>query len=614
MKKNLFVTLLMSCWAIALQAVSIQHLEPAFWWTGMHNPELQILVHGPNISASQVSIDYPGVTLKEVVRVENPNYLFLYLNVSEQAQPGQMQIRFREGKKTLVKDYFLLPRSQKVGAQGFDSHDVMYLITPDRFSDGDQSNNLPEAKIDRSNQWSRHGGDIRGVINHLDYLKDLGITSVWLNPVVKNKPTIYHGYAINDFYAIDPCYGTMDEYVEFIDKTHERGMKVVMDMIFNHCGDDHWWMNDLPTGDWLTNNNQYVGCNHNKWTVVDPYASPSEKKGFHEGWFSEYMPDLNGANRHLGTYLIQNSIWWIEHTRIDGIRQDTHPYANPDFMSKWCKAVMDEYPDFNIVGETWYPVGPAFTAWWQQDSEHSGAYNSHLKTVMDFNLMFTCQTAFDDATKHDEQHSTGVFKLYEALAQDFLYKDRNNILVFLDNHDVSRFNHIGDRGLSKFQQGMAFLMTTRGIPQIYYGCELMMVGEKKDGDGQLRKDFPGGWSSDSRNAFTAEGRTAEENAAFDYLRKLLHWRRSCKAVTEGTLMHYIPGFDDGTYVYARTKDDQIVLVVLNGSDKDQKLGSARFVDVLQGRTTGVDVITGQTHNIAETIDIPARGTMILELK
>lgn len=618
MKQSILSTLLVAlsilCGANASAAApEIQHLEPAFWWVGMHNPELQILLHGPGISTARVEVDYPGVTLHETVQVESPNYLFLYLTLDADIKPGQMTIRVTQGKRTKVISYPLLERNAKVGAQGFDSHDVMYLITPDRFSDGDVANNLPEAKVDRTNAWVRHGGDIRGVINHLDYLSDLGITSVWLNPVVSNAPHIYHGYAINDFYNIDPCYGTLDEYIEFVDKTHDHGMKVVMDMIFNHCGGDHWWMNDLPTSDWLNNHNQYVGCNHNKWTVVDPYASPSEKRGFHDGWFSDYMPDLNGSNRHLATYLIQNSIWWIEYTRIDGIRQDTHPYADPQFMSRWCKAINDEYPQFNIVGETWYPVSPAFTAWWQKGSTLSPDYESNLKTVMDFNLMFVSQTAFDDVSKQNEQHSTGLFKIYESLAQDFLYADPNQLLVFLDNHDVSRFNHQGDRGLSKFKQGMAFLMTTRGIPQIYYGCELMMHGEKSEGDGFIRKDFPGGFAGDQRDAFTAAGRTADENAAHDYLQRLLKWRRQCPAVTEGSLMHYIPDNDNGCYVYARTKGQQTILVVLNGSDSDQCLDLARYADILQGRTSGTDVITGAPLNFASGLPIEARGTLILDL-
>lgn len=594
-------------------AIDVQHFEPAFWWTGMHQKQVQLLLHGNNISASSISVDYPGVTINEINKVENPNYLFVYLTVSDEAQPGTVVFTLQQGKKKMKKEWKLLERNKKVGAQGFDSHDVMYLITPDRFSDGDQTNNFPEARVNRKSPWARHGGDIRGVINHLDYLQDLGLTAIWLNPVVKNSPRCYHGYAINDFYTIDPCYGTMDEYIEFIDKAHDKGMKVVMDMIFNHSGGDHWWMKDLPSKDWYNNNSEYIGCNHNKWTVMDPYAAPSDRKGFTNGWFTPDMPDLNQQNRFVHDYLIQNSIWWIEYTRIDGIRQDTHPYADYQFMSDWCKAVNDEYPEFNITGETWYPVGPGFTAWWQKDSKLSKS-QSNLKTSMDFNLMFVCQDAFDKRSHYDEQHSTGIFKLYEALSQDFLYENPNSLLVFLDNHDVSRFNHEGDGGVTKFKQGMTFLLTTRGIPQIYYGCELLMHGPKSEGDGSIRKDFPGGWPGDERDAFTKEGRTAEENEAHDYLQALLKWRKTCPAVSEGSLMHYAPGYDGGCYVYTRTLGEQIIMVVLSGTDNEQILDVKYYQDAMKGRTRAIDCLTGEEYDFSKNIVVPGRGTVLVELK
>lgn len=594
-------------------AIDVQHFEPAFWWTGMHQKQVQLLLHGNNISASSISVDYPGVTINEVNKVENPNYLFVYVTVSDEAQPGTVVFTLQQGKKKIKKEWTLLERNKKTGAQGFTSEDVMYLITPDRFADGDDANNFPEARINRKSPWARHGGDIRGVINHLDYLDDLGVTAIWLNPVVKNSARCYHGYAINDFYTIDPCYGSMDEYIEFVDKTHAKGMKVVMDMIFNHCGGDHWWMSDLPTGDWCNNHNEYIGCNHNKWTVMDPYAAPSDRKGFTDGWFTRDMPDLNQQNRFVHDYLIQNSIWWIEYTRIDGIRQDTHPYADYQFMSDWCKAVTEEYPDFNIVGETWYPVGPGFTAWWQKDSKLSKT-QSNLKTSMDFNLLFVCQDAFDKRSHYDEQHSTGIFKIYEALSQDFLYENPNNLLVFLDNHDVSRFNHVGDGGVTKFKQGMTFLMTTRGIPQIYYGCELLMHGPKSEGDGSIRKDFPGGWKGDERDAFTREGRTAEENEAHDYLQALLKWRKTCPAVSRGSLMHYAPGYDGGCYVYTRTLGDQIIMVVLSGTDEEQVLDVKYYQDAMQGRTRAIDCLTGKEYDFSKNIVVPGRGTVLVELK
>jgi glycosidase len=613
LKRVTLITALFVAYVVNASAMDITHVDPPFWWTDMKNTELQIMVYGENISDSKVSINYPGVKVKEIVSVESPNYLFIYLNITESAEPGIMNIEFIEGKKKTIQPYELKTRNPKPGALGFTTADVLYLITPDRFANGDPSNdNLEGAVANRERSGSRHGGDIRGIINNLDYLEDLGITTIWLNPVQKNGPNTYHGYAITDFYEIDPRYGTDKEYIEMIDKTHNRGMKVVMDMIFNHSGSSHWWMMDLPTSDWLNFNNTYVQTNHNKWSVVDVHAPESEKKHFVDGWFSRGMPDLNQRNRHVATYLIQNSIWWIEYARIDGIRQDTHPYADYDFMARWCKEVTDEYPNFNIVGESWYPSGPGFTAWWQRNSKVNNS-NSYLKTVMDFNLTFICQQAFVDENEPSDGKSKGLFKIYESLAQDFLYTDLKNILIFLDNHDLGRFSLQEDTDLRKYKQGIAFLLTTRGIPQIYYGTEILMTGTKESGDGNIRKDFPGGWKEDPVNAFNAEGRTPKQNEAWDYMQKLLHWRIRNKAITEGNLIHYAPN-NNGCYVYARIKDDKTALVILNGSNNDQLLSMDRYRDVIGSYTKGVDVITGQVLDVTSQINVPARGVFVMDLK
>ena len=616
MKKLKGVTLITALFIACLvdaSGVDITHIDPPFWWTGMKNTELQIMVYGKNISDSKVSINYPGVNVKEIVSVENPNYLFIYLNITGSAKPGIMNIEFSEGKKKTIQPYELKSRNPKPGAQGFTTADVLYLITPDRFANGDPSNdNLEGAIVNRERSGSRHGGDIRGIINNFDYLQDLGITTIWLNPVQKNGPNTYHGYAITDFYETDPRYGTNEEYIEMIDKAHNRGMKVVMDMIFNHCGSTHWWMTDLPSQDWINFNNTFVQTNHSKWSVVDVHAPESEKKLFVDGWFNRGMPDLNQRNSHVATYLIQNSIWWIEYTRIDGIRQDTYPYADYEFMARWCREVANEYPDFNIVGESWYPSGPGFTAWWQRNSKVSNS-NSYLKTVMDFNLTFICQQAFVDENGTSDGKSKGLFKIYESLAQDFLYTDLKNILIFLDNHDLGRFSLQEDTDLKKYKQGIAFLLTTRGIPQIYYGTEIVMTGTKESGDGNIRKDFPGGWKEDTVNAFNAKGRTPKQNEAWDYMQKLLHWRKQNKAITEGNLIHYAPN-NSGCYVYARIKDDKTALVILNGSNKDQLLSMDRYKDVISSYTKGVDVITGQELDVTSQITVPARGVFVMDLK
>ena len=597
------------------QAVEIQHLDPPCWWVGMKNTQLQIMVHGPEISKSSVDIRYPGVTVKEIVKTENPNYLFIYLDIAPDTKPGKMNIRFKNGRDKLVYEYELLPRSTKEGAKGFTSADVLYLITPDRFANGDPSNDtIGGARMNRARSGARHGGDIKGVTDNLDYIRDLGVTAIWLNPVQENNANTYHGYAITDFYNVDPRFGTMEEYIEMIDKAHQNGLKVVMDMIFNHCGSSHWWMKDLPTGDWLNFDNTFVPTSHQKWTQVDPHAAPSEKKLFTDGWFNRGMPDLNQRNPLVADYLIQTSTWWIEYARIDGIRQDTHPYMDAEFAARWCKATMEEYPQFNITGETWYPVGSGFPAWWQKNSPFS-PQNSHLTSVMDFNLAFIVPAAFVDTNIPDDGKAQGLFNIYVSMANDFLYPDPNSVLVFLDNHDLGRFSTVEDVGLDKYRQGVAFILTTRGIPQIYYGTELLFTGTKQQGDGVIRKDMPGGWEGDERSVFTAEGRTPQENEAYDYMSRILNWRKGSEAVKSGSMIQYAPLHDHGDcYVYARIKGNETVLVVLNGSDKDAEIDMSRYSDVIKDFTKGTDVISEVTLDLTQTLFVPARGTYIFELK
>lgn len=611
MKKLLFIVLLAISYSISAFAAEISRMEPAFWWVGMKNPNLQIMVYGKNIGKSQVQFDYPGVTLKETAQVENPNYLFLYLEIAPDAQPGTMQFQFKEGKKTIKKSYELKLRdNQPVGIQGFDTSDVLYLIMPDRFANGDASNdNWDGVNVNREDPNARHGGDLKGISEHLDYVSDLGVTAIWLNPVLENKMPggSYHGYATTDFYKVDQRFGSNEEYCNLINQIHDKGMKVVMDIIYNHCGSSHWWMNDLPCSDWLNHQDGFVQTTHNLYTVVDIHAPKSDVEGTNKGWFVPEMPDMNQQNPHLATYLIQNSIWWIEYSQIDGIRHDTHPYVDFDFLAKWCKAVDDEYPQFNIVGESWYH-NSAPLAWWQRNSK-VGPQQSNLQTVMDFTLMHTCEEAF----KIGLEESSPLRRIYEHIALDFLYEDIDNILVFLDNHDTSRFFKAGETDLSRYKQLVSLLLTTRGIPQLYYGSEILMYGEKPEGDGLLRKDFPGGWAGDAVNAFTKEGRTELQNEAWDYMQKLLQWRKTSKPVTEGKLIHYAPNYDDACYVYARISGDETALVILNGSEAEQTLSAANYQDVLNGYTKGKNVITGEIINLADGIKISSKGTLVFDL-
>ncbi|MDR2145042.1 MAG: glycoside hydrolase family 13 protein [Tannerella sp.] len=595
-------------------------MEPAFWWAGMKNPELQIMVYGKDIARADVQFDYPGVRLKETVRTGNPNYLFIYLEIGKEARPGLIKFTFTNvetgrAPSPQTKTFELKPRSTTIGAQGFNPSDVLYLIMPDRFANGDPSNDVwDDEAIDRNEPFARHGGDLAGIRAHLDYLENLGVTTLWLNPVQENKMNgtgkykSYHGYAITDFYSVDKRLGTNEEYRQLIENIHQRGMKIVMDMIFNHCGSKHWWMNDLPCADWLNHQEGFVPTTHNLYAVMDVHAPPSEIAAMTDGWFVPTMPDLNQRNRLLADYLIQNSIWWIEYARIDGIRHDTHPYADFDFLANWNRRVLEEFPDFNIVGEAWY-LHSAPLSWWQRNSKLNGK-QSNLKTSMDFSLMAAYNQAFDI---HSTEHNPWR-KVYEIIAQDFLYEDLDNLLVFLDNHDLSRFLKAGETGLERYKQALAFLLTTRGIPQVYYGTEILMTGEKKDGDGNLRKDFPGGWQGDSVNAFTANGRTALQNEAHDYLQKLLQWRKTNPAVAGGKLIHYAPDGQTECYVYARIKDNHKVLVILNGSGKEQILSPGKYVEVLGDAALGKDVVSDKMIDLGKEIPVPAKGLFILELE
>jgi glycosidase len=587
--------------------IVITRVEPENWWIGMKKTELQILVYGPGIAECKLAINYPGVTLKEVAKTENPNYLFVYVNIAKVTKPGKVPLRFTNGQEKFTYSYPLKVRDDKTGALGFDAADVLYLITPDRFANGKPENdNLEDVSVNRENPNARHGGDLEGVAKHLDYLKDLGITTVWLNPIQENKMRggSYHGYAITDYYKVDPRFGSNEEFRALTKTIHNKGMKMVMDMVLNHCGSSHWWMNDLPSKDWINNGGVFMQTNHATVSVMDIHASPTERNTFLNGWFTRGMPDLNQKNRHLATYLIQNSIWWIEYARIDGIRQDTYSYLDFDFLARWNKEIYAEYPNFNIVGETWYNKSTS-SAWWQKNSLLSKK-DPYLKTAMDFSLTFILQKAFESKT--DNNYLNDIF---EDIAQDFIYPDPYHILTFLDNHDLSRFNRKDETDLKRYKQGLAFLLTMRGIPQIYYGTEVLMTGTKEEGDGRLRKDFPGGWRGDSTDQFAKSGRTAMQNDAWDYLQKLLQWRKTSDAITKGKMIHYAPR--DGVYVYGRIKDNHTVMVILNSANKDQTVKMDRFTDLTGNYAIGHDIITSQTIDIKNEITLPANGEYILDL-
>ncbi len=611
MKKTISLTLLFFL-SLSIYAQQLK-VEPAFWWSGMQEPELQLMVTGKNIASFRASVSSNEVYLKEAVTLESPNYQVLYLDISN-ARPGKFDIVFTNGKNNVTYTYELKKRDpERLNMESFNSSDVLYLIMPDRFANGDPSNDqIPMRmpyKVDRNNPNARHGGDLKGISDRLDYLSDLGVTAIWLNPVLENdmEGGSYHGYATTDYYKVDPRFGTNEEYKKLIADAHSKGMKVVMDMIFNHCGSDHPWMSDIPSTDWFNNLGEYVQTSHMKEMYFDNYASEYDKKKMTDGWFVPTMPDLNQRNRHVAKYLIQNSIWWIEYSGVDGIRQDTYPYADYDMMIDWVKAVEKEYLNYNIVGEAWLnnPIGTAF---WQRDSKLNNRKDTQLKSVMDFRFMGLSHSAFFEETT---EWNGGLHGIYDHMTYDYIYPDIYNVLRFLDNHDTDRFLKEYPTDLSGWKQGIAFLLTMPGTPQLYYGTELLMHGNKSRSDGDIRLDVPGGWPGDATNHFTREGRDDIQNEAFDYLSKLLKWRRGNDIIAKGKMKHYV--LQKGVYVYERYLGDKSVLVFMNGTSKDVTINLDRYAESFKGKKSGLDILKNRKIVLNNALDLSSKEILVLEM-
>ncbi|MGB3544097.1 glycoside hydrolase family 13 protein, partial [Rubrivirga sp.] len=548
------VRLLLFLFPLVALSQTVERVEPAFWWAGMTHPEHQILLYGEDVGSARVTlVPYDGVSLDAVTAVASPNYLFLSLTLEPGVQPGTLRFDL-EGDGVQSLEYELRERTRAPGsyAQGFSSEDVIYLMMPDRFANGDVSNDAVPGYLegaDRSNPNARHGGDFEGVRQRLDYLEDLGMTAIWFTPIFENNMTpeygAYHGYAATDMYATDPRFGTTEEFTALVDDVHGRGMKVIMDMIHNHIGDRHWWMADPPTADWVHSWEEYGQTNYTGAAAIDPYASDVDRDQLVNGWFVREMPDLDQSNPLLAQYLLQNTVWWIEHTGVDGIRMDTYLYPDKEYMARWSRYVLDEYPTFNIVGESWVNNVP-HEAYWQDDFRASGdGYDSELPSVTDFPLSFAMRGGF--------LPGGNVYEVYETLAQDHVYPAPNDLVTFFDNHDLDRAYGDAD-DLSALTLGTAFQLTTRGIPQIYYGTEIAMPnGPRTGGDGFKRLDMPGGWPDDDRSVFLEADRTPREQAAFDVVRSLTRWRQTADVVHHGRLTQFIPR--DGVYVYFRWDDD-----------------------------------------------------------
>lgn len=593
---------------IYAQSVSIEKVEPPIWWVGMANSNLQLLVYGENISLTKPVIDYEGVTVSSVSTVQSPNYLFINLEISKTAKPGNLKILFNNDKgQKLVYDYPLKTKKQRnITGQTVDASDVIYLITPDRFANGDISNDSTDdtiEKADRTNPDGRHGGDIKGIVNHLDYIQELGVTTLWLNPFLENdQPKYsYHGYGISDFYTTDSRFGSNKDFNNLVDLSHQRGMKVIMDQVFNHCGSGHWWMNDLPSKDWLNQWETFTLSNFTNIAASDPHVSKSDYNLFTKGWFDTNLPDLNLENPFLATYLIQNSIWWIEYSNLDGIRMDTYPYPDKKVMAKWIQTIKAEYPNFYIVAETWEAKASSLS-YWNNGGVNNDGYISHVNSVCDYPLYYAMLNAFG---KEDN-----IYKIYETLAEDFVYGDAFNNKIFNGNHDVGRLFTLLNNDIDKLKLSMAFILTTRGIPQLYYGDELLFGGDKPDG--QLRKDFPGGWVSDKRNAFTQEGRTTQENETYNYISSILNWRKNAVEIHKGKLKHFQPL--ENIYVYFRYTDTESTMIIINNSKNpinDYSLG--RYKESLVGYSSGKDIITNAKFTSLKTINLKANSALIIKL-
>ena len=603
--------------AVSMNAASkIDKIEPSFWYVGMKSPELQLMVYGKNISSCDVSVNYPGVNLSSIVKLESPNYLLVYLTLDKDVKAGNIELTFTQGNKKEIKYYELKTRAKK-GAEriGFDSSDVLYMLMPDRFANGNVANDndktLSPSAADRKDPNARHGGDLAGIEKHLDYFNELGVTALWFTPVLENSMTggSYHGYATTNYYKVDPRLGTNDEYKNLIDNAHNKGLKIVMDMIFNHCGSEHPWLIDMPSHDWFNfpdYKKNFVQTSYKVMPHVDPYASDYDFKTMNDGWFVRSMPDLNQKNPHVLRYLIQNSFWWIEYAGIDGIRMDTYPYADFDGMAEWMKELNEEYPNFNVVGESWV-TEPAYTAYWQKDSKLSAPRNSHLKTVMDFSFYDKINQAKNEESTEDWK---GLNRIYNNFVYDYLYPNPSSVMAFLDNHDTNRFLEDGN-DIAELKQAVTLLLTIPRIPQLYYGTEIMMNGRKNVSDGYVRKDFPGGWAGDAQNAFTREGRTPIQNEIFDYISKLLHWRKDNAVISEGTMKHFIP--QNGIYVYVRSFEGKAAMVIHNGTNKEQVLPIKHYNEVLNNATTGKDIISEKNIDLTKDITLNPKQSMIIEL-
>lgn len=599
--------------SVQAQDYRIEHLEPPFWWTGMRHKTVQLMVHGKQIADLAPSVKYRGVRIAKVTRVANKNYLFIDLEIGAAARPGAFDLTFGTGKQALRHSYQLLAREPGSAERaGFSSKDTIYEIMPDRFANGDPTNDsiagMPD-KLDRAGGNARHGGDIAGIIGRLDYIAGMGFTQIWPTPLVENNMPgySYHGYAATDHYRIDARYGTNDDFKRLVAEAKKRGMGIIQDVVLSHIGSSHWWMKDLPSPDWTTHGGSFVPTRHHRVAVQDPYGSKADKENFTTGWFGPSMPDMNQTNPLVANYLIQNNIWWVEYAGLSGLRLDTYGYSDGAFLTEYTRRVMAEYPKLNLVGEEWH-ISPAVVSRWQKGKRNFDGYTSSLTSLMDFPMAEAMRTALAG-----KEPTMGLTHVYETLSQDYLYPDPGQLVLFEGNHDVARMFSVVGEDLDMYKMNLAWLLTMPRIPQLYYGTEVLMtstVGERDDPS--YRRDFPGGWAGDKADAFSGAGLTAQQREAQAFVRKLVTWRKSQSVIHSGKMMQF--GAQDGTYVYFRYDGNKKVMVAMNKNAAVAVLPVARFSEMLGGVKAGVDVISGKSFALDTALTLPARATVILELQ
>lgn len=598
--------------APAAQGPAIAHMEPPFWWAGMQQRELQLMVHGDNIAELEPSLDYPGVRIARTIRVPSRNYLFIDLALDPQVRPGQVDIVFKGATRTVSHPYRLLAREPgSRERQGFSSKDAIYQIMPDRFANAlpgnDNVDGMPD-KADRKGGLGRHGGDIQGIIDHLDYVAGMGFTQLWPTPLIENNSPgfSYHGYAATDLYRIDPRYGSNDDFRRLSGEARKHGIGIIQDVVLSHIGAHHWWMKDLPTPDWVNYPDRFTPTHHYHTAVQDPYASREDADNFTRGWFVKSMPDLNQSNPLVANYLIQNNIWWIEYASLSGLRIDTFGYSDGAFLTEYTRRLMDEYPNLNLVGEEWNTKVPV-VARWQRGKVNFDGYRAYTPSLMDFPVAEAMRGALAD------KKGGNVFnEVYETLSLDYLYPEPSNLVLFADNHDMSRIYSVVHEDFDKYRMAMIFMMTAPRIPQFYTGDEILMTsatGERNDAT--YRTPFPGGWAGDRVNAFTGTGLKPKERAAQEFVRKLANWRKGQPVIHHGRMMHFGP--QDNTWVYFRYDDKKKVLVAFNNNAKEMALDTARFREMLAGVAGGVDVLTGKAYDLREKLVLAPRAAIVLEL-